>query len=122
MIVGIGVDLVEIERLRQALERHPRLRRRLFAPDELESARGPGEIASLAARFAAKEAARKAVGEGAGRTGWQDARVLGGHGGPPRLELQGALLDLARAGGAARWHLSLAHEREYALAMVVIET
>ena len=121
MIVGIGVDLVEVGRLHRALLRHPALRQRLFAPGELEGAFGPGEMRSLAARFAAKEAARKAIGVAAGGTGWQDAQVVGGHHGPPRLELYGGLLLAARAMGASRWHLSLAHEREYAVAMVVIE-
>ncbi len=122
MIVGIGVDLVQVERLRLALARHPGLRARLFAPEELLAMAGPGELRSLAARFAAKEAARKAVGAAAGRTGWREARVIGGRGGPPRLELQGGLLEAARTLGATRWHLSLTHEREYAVAMVVIES
>ena len=121
MIVGIGVDLVEVARLRKALARRPALRERLFAPAELEGLAGPGEFASLAARFAAKEAARKAVGLAAGGTGWQDAQVRGGHGAPPHLELSGRLLAAAMAQGATRWHLSLAHERDYAVAMVVIE-
>lgn len=121
MIVGIGVDLVQVERLRRALARRPALRQRLFAPAELERARGPGEMASLAARFAAKEAVRKAIGVAAGRTSWRDAQVIGGRGTPPQLELSGRLLEAARELGAHSWHLSLTHEREYAVAMVVIE-
>lgn len=121
MIVGVGVDLVEVGRLGRALARRPALRERLFAPAELAGAFGPGEVASLAARFAAKEAARKAVGLAAGRTGWQDAQVHGGHGSPPRLEISGRLLAAAQELGATRWHLSLAHERDYAVAMVVVE-
>ncbi len=122
MIVGIGVDLVEVERLRRALARRPALRQRLFASAELLGAGGPGEARSLAARFAAKEAARKAIGLTAAGTSWRDAQVIGGHGGPPRLELHGRLLEAAQDLGATRWYLSLAHEREYAVAMVVIET
>jgi len=120
VIVGIGVDIVEVARLERALKRHPALRDRLFTADELGA--GPGEPRSLAARLAAKEAARKAVGLAAGRSRWRDAEVIGGRGAPPRLELRGALLDAALAAGAARWQLSLSHERAYAVAMVVIET
>ncbi len=122
MIVGIGVDVVAIERLGLAFARHPGLRERLFAPEEIDALAGQGDLRSLAARFAAKEAARKAVGGAAGRTRWRDAVVLGGRGGPPRLELRGGLLEAAWSLGATRWHVSLTHEREYAVAMVVIES
>jgi len=122
VILGVGVDLVEVARLERALARRPGLRERLFAPEELTGIAGAGAARSLAARFAAKEAARKAVGSAVQGAAWRDARVLGGRTGPPRLELHGRLQDAARALGAARWHLSLAHERDYAVAVVVIES
>ncbi len=122
MIVGIGVDVVQVERVRRAISRHPRLRERLFAREELPAQAAAADVRSLAARFAAKEATRKAIGVSSGGTGWQDAVVSGGYGGPPRLELRGRLLEAAQALGATRWHLSITHEREYAVAMVVIES
>lgn len=121
MVIGVGVDLVSVRRLAQALRRHPALSARLFVAEELGDGCSDAEERSLAARFAAKEAARKAVGAAARRTGWRDAVILGGRGGPPRMELRGALRDAALALGATAWHVSLSHERDYAIAVVVIE-
>lgn len=118
MVVGVGVDIVLVERLEDALRRRPRLRERIFHPDEI----GRGDIRSLAARFAAKEAARKALGRRLSGIRWQDAHVAGGRGEPPRLLLEGAMLAAARALGIQNVHLSLSHEKGLAIAMVVMES
>jgi holo-[acyl-carrier protein] synthase len=120
LVLGIGVDLVCVARVEKALRRRPAMRVRLFRTEELGDGDAEGEARSLAARFAAKEALRKALG-GAARGGWRDVFVEGGRGSPPRLVLEGAWLQAAEARGAKTWHLSLSHEREYAIAMVVIE-
>ncbi len=114
---GIGFDLIEIERLERAIERRPRLARRLFSEAELEFAearRRPGR--HLAARFAAKEAAQKALGLGGMRM--HEIEVEGGGDGPPRLRLSGSAADAAREAGVSL-SVSLTHSRELAAAAVV---
>ena len=114
---GIGFDLIEIERLERAIERRPRLARRLFSEAELEFAearRRPGR--HLAARFAAKEAAQKALGLGGMRM--HEIEVEGGGDRPPRLRLSGAAADAAREAGVSL-SVSLTHSRELAAAAVV---
>lgn len=115
MIIGIGVDTVDIARFERVLERTPRLRERLFATGE----RGL-PVHSLAARFAAKEALVKAFGH-SGSLSWRDMEVeRGGHETPgfvltPRLEIELA------ARGADRIHLSMTHDAGIATAFVVVE-
>jgi holo-[acyl-carrier protein] synthase len=114
---AIGLDLIEIGRLERALERRPRLAERLFSEAELEFARSrrrPGR--HLAARFAAKEAAIKALGGGAIPP--RDVEVTGGGDKRPRLELRGRAAEAADAGGV-RLELSLTHSREIAAAVAV---
>jgi len=114
---GIGFDLIEIERLERAIERRPRLARRLFSEAELEFAgarRRPGR--HLAARFAAKEAAQKALGLGGMRM--HEIEVEGGGDAPPRLRLSGSAADAAREAGVSL-SVSLTHSRELAAAAVV---
>ncbi len=124
MIVGIGMDLVEIGRLRSFRERwgRPGLAR-IFSPDELSyclAAVDPGP--SLAARFAAKEAFFKAVGTGWGRGGdWQDIVVRRTESGAPTLHLTGRAARTLDAVGAARVHVTLTHARTTAGAVVVLE-
>lgn len=124
MIVGLGMDLVEIGRIRAYRERWGRRGLvRLFGEAELEYCLGQADAAaSLAARFAAKEAFFKAVGTGWGRGGdWSDVQVLR-EAGPPRLELSGRAAGIAREVGAAHSHLTLTHTATMAAAMVVLET
>jgi holo-[acyl-carrier protein] synthase len=116
LIVGLGTDLVEIARLEQALERTPSLRERLFTPAEATL-----PMASLAARFAAKEALSKALGAPAGLS-WQEAEIVVEESGQPRLALQGAVADAAAGLGVDRVHLSLSHDGGFALAFVVLES
>ncbi|MBW3640050.1 MAG: holo-ACP synthase [Actinobacteria bacterium] len=117
MIVGVGVDVVEIARLERALARTPRLVHRLFTAGELTATR-PG---SLAARFAAKEAVAKALGAPGGLR-WTDAEVVSEASGRPRLVLHGRIAEEAAAQGITTWHLSLSHDGGIATAVVVAES
>ena len=116
MIVGIGTDLVEIARLEQALDRTPTLRERLFTPAEATL-----PVASLAARFAAKEAIAKALGA-PGDLEWHDAEVVSDVSGWPSFELRGTVADAVAGLGADRVHLTLSHDGGLALAFVVLES
>ncbi|MFZ0325029.1 MAG: holo-ACP synthase [Actinomycetes bacterium] len=116
MIVGIGIDVVDIRRFGETLERTPGLRDRLFAPGERDL-----PLASLAARFAAKEAMAKALGAPSGLH-WHDCQVVTDDGGRPRLALSGTVADEAARLGAAAFHLSLSHDAGIASAVVVGET
>ena len=116
MIVGVGIDVVDIARFTSILARRPGLLERLFAPDE----RGL-RVASLAARFAAKEAVAKALGAPAGLA-WHDCEVVSAPSGRPSLVLRGTVAAAAASQGIGRWHLSLSHDAGIASAMVVAET
>ncbi len=115
MIVGIGVDIVDIGRLWAALERTPALAARLFA----ESERG-GRPESLAASFAAKEAVAKALGAPPGLR-WTDVIVVRDAEGRPMLLVSGTVAAVARQRGVRCWHLSLSHDSGMSIAMVVAE-
>jgi len=115
MIVGVGIDVVGIDRFSSALARTPGLAARLFTPAE----RGLPPR-SLAARFAAKEALAKALGAPRGLL-WTDAEVLPGPGGRPRLTVSGTVADAAARLGVTGWHLSLSHDAGVASAVVIAE-
>ncbi len=124
MIVGVGMDLVQVRRVHELLERKGgRALARLFTAAETARCRGgrsPRE--SFAARFAAKEAFFKALGTGWGRGGaWTEVEVVSAPSGAPSIRLHGAAAALARAAGVARVHLSLTHTDELAAAYVVLE-
>jgi len=123
MIVGIGIDAVEVARIRRALERHPRFRERVYTGAELESAarRGVGEVAYLAKRWAAKEAVSKALGVGFSGFAYTDIEVTNLRSGAPTIALRGELADWAAALGVVRWHLSLSDTDEIAVANVIAE-
>jgi holo-[acyl-carrier protein] synthase len=122
MIIGIGLDVVHVDRLRH-WQNNPGLLQRYFHPDELAAAmnRGSGAILSLAARFAAKEAFGKAIGIGLSGITLKNILVLNNHNGKPCMQLFGNALDAFHAAGGEIIHISLTHERDNALAMVVIE-
>ncbi|MFP3714735.1 holo-ACP synthase [Isoptericola variabilis] len=115
MIVGVGIDVVDVDRFMATLERTPRLRERLFTPEERDL-----PASSLAARFAAKEAIAKALGA-PGDLRWHDATVHRVLGGPPRVELRGTVQARAEELGVTSWHLSISHDAGIASAMVVAE-
>jgi len=117
------LDLLSIPRLEAALERHPRLKERVFTEAERRACeRKIASFGSFAARFAAKEAAMKALGTGWGQgVGWLDIEVSGGMGRPPGLTFHGGAAKRFEAMGGAEVHLSMTHEKEMAAAVVVIE-
>ncbi len=116
--VRTGIDLVSLPRFARALERHgERLLARVFTPAEV--ALCAGQVASLAARFAAKEAVVKALGTGIGPVGWREIEVLRDTAGAPVLRLHGRAAQRAKALGLIAWSLSLSHTREMAVACVV---
>ena len=115
MIVGVGIDVVELVRFEASLTRTPALRDKLFTPAE---ARLP--MQSLAARFAAKEALAKALGAPRGLH-WHDAEVVPLPSGDPTFELRGTVLARATELGAVHTHLSLSHDGGIASAFVILE-
>ena len=115
MILGVGIDVVDVERFGQTLERTPGLKERLFT----ETERGLG-LNSLAARFAAKEALAKALGAPAGMH-WSDATVMRGDDGRPHLQITGSVQARADALGVHSLHVSLSHDAGIASAVVVAE-
>lgn len=113
-----GVDLIDIQRMETAIQRHgARFLGRIFTEREIELCQGRTE--SLAARFAAKEAVAKALGCGIGQVAWQDVEVLYDENRAPRLFLHREAARLAKQMSAADWSISLSHERQYAIAFVV---
>lgn len=125
MIVGIGVDLVDLARFERAATRTPRLLPRLFAESELHgpSLRPDGRaltIRSLAGRFAAKEALVKALPDSSGFT-WHDIRVVADSQGDPSFDLRGGVAAVAATHAVRIVHLSISHDAGAAIAFVVAE-
>ncbi|HYH85534.1 MAG TPA: holo-ACP synthase [Pyrinomonadaceae bacterium] len=124
MIVSIGIDIIEIGRVREVLARTPRFRERVFTEAERAycDSRGAVAVQHYAARFAAKEAAFKAL-----RTGWRDGlswhdiEVASSEQGAPSLQLHGHARELFDAMNATHAHLSLSHTSEHAVAQVIFE-
>lgn len=114
-IRGIGVDVVDIPRFAESLERTPTLKERLFTPGEQDL-----PLESLAARFAAKEALAKAMGAPAGLS-WQDFEVVNNPQGAPEFVLHGQAPARLRDLGIATIHLSISHDTTVATAFVVAE-
>jgi holo-[acyl-carrier protein] synthase len=121
VIVGIGVDVVDIARFERALQRTPVLRDRLFAESEQVKDGGPMPLRSLAGRFAAKEALVKALGDSTGVT-WHDMRVVNDRLGNPSFELHGSTQAIAEGRGITAIHLSMSHDAGIAIAYVVAES
>jgi len=115
-VVGVGIDVVDVDRFDQTLERTPALRGRLFTPLERNL-----PIASLAARFATKEALAKALGAPSGLH-WVDAEVHTDETGRPRLELSGSVAARAAEVGAHQVHVSMSHDAGIASAVVILES
>jgi holo-[acyl-carrier protein] synthase len=121
----VGVDLIEIARVKRALDRHgKRFLQRVFTPAEIQYTRG--YASELAARFAAKEAVSKALGVGVrllARDGikWQEVEVLGNWRGQPQITLSGSAAERAAELGLTEWAVSLSHSREHAIAFVVAQ-
>src|SRR5258706_13313377 len=123
MILGIGIDIIEVERIRRSFEKFgARFLKRILHPNEISyclSHREPAPF--LAARFAAKEAISKAFGTGIGaQCGWQDLEVGRKSSGQPFVILHGAGQELLAKHGGSAIHLSLSHTQTYATAVAVI--
>lgn len=112
MIDGVGIDVVDIERFEQSLDRTPSLREKLFTENERKK-----NIQSLAARFAAKEALAKALNAGHGLN-WHEAEVINEESGKPEFLFRGEIADLV---DGARVHLSLSHDAGIASAIVIVD-
>lgn len=113
-----GVDMIEVGRLREAIERHgERFLRRIYTQAELTELKG--NLPSLAARFAGKEAVAKALETGVGDLSWQEVEILRGPRREPVLHLYGAAERIARQRGIKHWSITISHTHEHALAFVV---
>jgi holo-[acyl-carrier protein] synthase len=122
VIVGLGVDVVPVERFAAALVRTPGLADRLFRPSERVTASGAQRSPeSLAARFAAKEALAKALGAPGGML-WTDAAVGTDAAGRPSLTVTGTVAAVAASLGVTHWHVSLSHDGGIAAATVIAES
>lgn len=124
MIIGIGMDLVEIDRIAATLQRHgERALQRLFTTREASYCQGSrSPVESFGARFAAKEALFKALGTGwTGGVAWHEVEVLPDAAGAPRLHLHGRTLEVATGLGVRRSFVSLTHTSTVAGAYVVLE-
>jgi len=122
VIAGVGIDVVHVHRM-ERWQKIPGLLERFFNPDELQAAleKKNSTSLSLAARFAAKEAFGKALGRGLEGIVLKDIKVKNKHNGQPEIVVSGTALAALEDKGAKRIHLSLTHERDNAIAMVVLE-
>tara|TARA_B100001245_G_scaffold234868_1_gene221320 strand:+ start:1864 stop:2238 length:375 start_codon:yes stop_codon:yes gene_type:complete len=115
-----GVDIIEIPRIKQVLDRYgQRFLNRVFTPDEIAYCRG--RAPNLAGRFAAKEAAMKALGTGVRGVSWKDIEVIRADSGAPSLRLHGRAKKRAERLQMSEMSLSISHSREYAVAFVVAQ-
>lgn len=123
MINGLGVDIVEIDRMREALKRRPRLKERLFSEQERDycEQRNKPEI-HYAMRFAAKEAVLKALGTGFSGMRFRDVEVVRDERGRPLPRLSGRAAEVAEAAGVVEMHLSLSFTHTNAVASAVAIT
>ena len=124
MIISIGIDIIEVARVREVLARTPRFAERVFTLGERAYCNGRGAVAAqhYAARFAAKEAALKALQTGwRGGISWQDVEISSRDTGAPFLILHGPVQELFEKSGATAAHLSMSHTSEHAIAEVILE-
>ena len=124
MIVSIGIDIIEVYRIRETISRTPRFVERVFTAKEREycEAKGASAAQSFAARFAAKEAFLKALKTGwRGKITWHDIEVLSGIDGVPSLKIVGEANKILENLGANHVHISLSHTTEHAVAQVILE-
>jgi len=124
VIVSIGIDIIEVARIREVLLRTPRFTERVFTRAERKYCDSRGVVAAqhYAARFAAKEAALKALQTGwRGGISWQDVEVSAKESGAPYLIFTGEVLSIFNKFDAIATHLSLSHTSEHAIAQVILE-
>ena len=114
---AIGVDIIEIARIRRAVSRwQDSFLNRIYTRAELDET---SNMSSLAARFAAKEAVVKALGTGFRGVGWKDVEIVSNAEGMPTVKLYGRALEKSQELGLTRFEVSLSHSRQYAVAMVM---
>jgi holo-[acyl-carrier protein] synthase len=122
MVVGVGIDTVDVPRFREMLERTPAMLDKLFTEGEKAYGLKHNDSApSLAVRFAAKEATMKALGVGLGAFGFHDVEVVSLESGAPELRVTGAAEVLAKEKGVQSWKISLSHTCSVANAVVIAE-
>lgn len=124
MIISIGIDIIEVQRVREVMARTPRFVERVYTQSERAYCDGRGVVAAqhYAARFAAKEAALKALQTGwSGGIAWQDVEVASTSTGAPILIFHGRVRELYEQSGATAAHLSISHTTEHAIAEVILE-
>ncbi|MEE8162145.1 MAG: holo-ACP synthase [Acidobacteriota bacterium] len=123
MMVGIGIDIVEIHRIREALEGNQTLEKKVFTDEEIGYCRQrKNKNQHFGGRFAAKEAALKALGTGWSQgIHWKDVEIIDGAQGRPTLVFHGTAKEVFEKSGAQRTHLSITHSSEHAVAVVVLE-
>ena len=124
MIISIGIDIIEVARIREVLLRTPRFSDRVFTAAERAYCDSRGVVAAqhYAARFAAKEAALKALQTGwRGGISWQDIEVAARESGAPYLIITGEVLAVYKKFGATATHLTISHTSEHAIAQVILE-
>jgi holo-[acyl-carrier protein] synthase len=124
VIISIGIDIIEVHRVREVIERTPRFLERVYTEAERAYCESRGAVAAqhYAARFAAKEAALKALQTGwSGGVAWQDVEVAARESGAPLLILRGLVRQLFDQSGATAAHLSISHTAEHAIAQVILE-
>lgn len=122
MIVGIGVDVVDIARFESLMSRQPTFIERVLTHSEIHHRDGSRRSsASLAARFAAKEAVAKSLGAPAGLS-WHDCVVSTDETGRPHLDIRGSVEAMALALQVTRWHISLTHDGGHSIAYVIAES
>jgi holo-[acyl-carrier protein] synthase len=128
LIIGIGVDMVEIERIRHALERHgttfldrilSKEERDLIEGERLTSAR---IVEFVSGRFAAKEAVAKALGTGIGKIAWSDIHIIRTETGAPAILVSGEALKASQTRQIKNWHISISHTQTNAIAYVIAES
>ncbi|MDT4952697.1 MAG: holo-[acyl-carrier protein] synthase [Acidobacteriota bacterium] len=124
MIISIGIDIIEVRRVREVISRTPRFVERVYTERERAYCDSRGAVAAqhYAARFAAKEAALKALQTGwTGGIAWQDIEVVSRDSGAPMLLFRGRVLELYEQSSARAAHLSISHTSEHAIAQVILE-
>lgn len=118
-MLGLGIDVVDIDRFRKVLERTPAIRTRLFTSSEISGLSSKmDQVASLAVRFAAREATMKVLGVGIGAIDLHDVSIERQDSGEPVLLVTGRAKELAKAKGIANWFVSLSHTGHVAVAVV----
>jgi holo-[acyl-carrier protein] synthase len=122
-IVGTGIDIIEINRIGDIVEKSPRFLDRVFTPDEIEYfySRGPLNPCHIAGTFAAKEAVLKALGTGLRGMRWKDIEISRKSSGKPGVILHGNAMVLAQKLNIYKMHISISHGKEHAIAQAVAE-